>query len=66
MVVDLDARPTKLRRLGKIGPEHATVTKPSQVKSHVDKARENKMKSIIVLVERGGSTRFVGLKLEES
>ncbi len=50
----------------KIGPEHAAVTKPSQVKSHVDKARENKMKSIIVLVERGGSTRFVGLKLEES
>jgi serine protease Do len=50
----------------KIGPEHAPVTKPSQVKSHVDKARENKMKSIIVLVERGGSTRFVGLKLEES
>ena len=50
----------------KIGPEHATVTKPSEVKSHVDKARENKMKSIIVLVERGGSTRFVGLKLEES
>ena len=50
----------------KIGPEHAPVTKPSQVKSHVDKARENRMKSIIVLVERGGSTRFVGLKLEES
>jgi len=50
----------------KIGPEHASVTKPSQVKSHVDKARENKMKSIIILVERGGNTRFVGLKLEKS
>ena len=50
----------------KIGPEHAPVTNPSQVKSHVDKARENKMKSIIILLERGGSTRFVGLKLEES
>ncbi|NQU70560.1 MAG: PDZ domain-containing protein, partial [Rhodospirillales bacterium] len=50
----------------KIGPEHAPVTKPSQVKSHVEKARKNKMKSIIILLERGGSTRFVGLKLEES
>jgi serine protease Do len=50
----------------KIGPEHAQVTEPSQVKIQVEKARESKMKSIIILVERGGSTRFVGLKLEES
>ena len=50
----------------KIGSQHAPVTEPSQVKSHVDKAREAKMKTIIVLVEREGATRFIGLKLDAS
>ncbi len=50
----------------KIGPEHAPVTRPAQVQSHVEKAEKSKMKTIILLVEREGSTRFIGLKLEKS
>jgi serine protease Do len=58
-----DIRPGDVIR--KIGPEQSAVTKPSQVVEHVDKARESKMKTILVLVERDGNQRFVAIKVEK-
>jgi serine protease Do len=58
-----DIRPGDLIR--KIGPEQSAVTKPSQVVEHVDKAREAKVKTILVLVERDGNQRFIAIKVEK-
>ena len=37
---------------------------PAQVKSKIEKARKNNMKTILFLFEREGNPRFVALKLE--
>jgi serine protease Do len=58
-----DIRPGDVIR--KIGPDQNSVTKPSQVVEQVDKAREAKMKTILVLVERDGNQRFVAIKVEK-
>jgi serine protease Do len=58
-----DIRPGDVIR--KIGPDQNSVTKPSQVVEQVDKAREAKMKTILVLVERDGNQRFDAIKVEK-
>lgn len=57
-------RPGDLIR--KIGPNQRKVSRPSQVKSQVDKAVEAKMKSILMLVETGGNQRFVAVQVGKS
>lgn len=54
-------RPGDLIR--KIGPSQRKVSRPSQVKTQVDKAVEAKMKSILMLVETGGNQRFVAVQV---
>ncbi len=49
----------------KIGPDHEVVRTPVQVKTKIDQARKNKMKSILFLFEREGNPRFVALRLDE-
>ena len=49
----------------KIGPDQKPVVTPSQVKKQVDKARKAKMKTILILVEREGSQRFVAINVEK-
>ena len=54
-------RPGDLIR--KIGPNQRRVSRPSQVKTQVDNAVKNKMKSILMLVETGGNQRFVAVQV---
>ncbi len=48
----------------KIGPDHDAVKNPAQVKSKIETARKNNMKTILFLFERDGNPRFVAFKLE--
>ncbi len=48
----------------KIGPNHARVASPAQVKSEIDKAVEAKRKSVLMLVESDEKQRFVAIRVE--
>ncbi len=48
----------------KIGPNHARVASPAQVKAEIDKAVEAKRKSILMLVESDQNQRFVAIRVE--
>ncbi len=50
----------------KIGPEQKRVNSPDQVKSKVESARKAKLKSLLFLIERGGDSRFVALRLTKA
>jgi serine protease Do len=47
----------------KIGPNQEAVASPAQVRERVDKAREDKLKSVLFLFERDGNSRFVALRV---
>ncbi|NKB19666.1 MAG: Do family serine endopeptidase [Alphaproteobacteria bacterium] len=50
----------------KIGPEQKQVESPAQVKDKVESARKAKLKSLLFLIERGGDSRFVALRLSKA
>ncbi len=50
----------------KIGPEQKPVSSPAQVLSKVESARKAKLKSLLFLIERGGDSRFVALRLSKA
>ena len=58
---DKQIRPGDIIR--NIGPAQSRVTSPAEVKAHVDKARRSPMRTVLVLVEREGSQRFVAIKI---
>ncbi len=58
---DKQIRPGDIIR--KIGPAQSSVTNPSEVKLQVEKARKSSGSTILVLVEREGSQRFVAIKI---
>ena len=47
----------------KIGPDQEIVTSPSQVQAKVTQARKAKLNTILVLIETGGTQRFVALNI---
>lgn len=47
----------------KIGPDQAVVTSPSQVQKKVQQAIKAKLNTILVLIETGGTQRFVALNI---
>ena len=49
--------------LRKIGPEQEAVTSPAQVRKKVDEAKKAKLNTILVLIEIGGTQRFVALNI---
>ena len=49
----------------KIGPEQESVSSPAQVHAKVESARKAKLKSLLFLIERGGDSRFVALRLSK-
>ena len=49
----------------KVGHEHVSVKRPSQVRKLVEDARKANRKTIIVLVEREGGRRFVPIKIDK-
>jgi len=50
----------------KIGPDQKPVSSPAQVKNKVESARKAKLKSLLFLIERGGDSRFVALRLSKA
>ena len=50
----------------KIGLEQERVSTPSQVRAHVDRVRQAKLKSLLFFIERGGNSRFVALRLSKA
>ena len=49
--------------LRKIGPDQEAVTSPAQVRKKVDEAKKAKLNTILVLIEIGGTQRFVALNI---
>ena len=47
----------------KIGPDQAIVTSPAQVENKVQQAIKAKLNTILVLIETGGTQRFVALNI---
>jgi len=50
----------------KMGPEQERVSSPAQVQEKVKRARKAKAKSLLFLIESGGDTRFVALRLSKA
>lgn len=48
----------------KVGPNHARVASPAEVKAEIDKAVKERRKSVLMLVESGDNQRFVVLRME--
>jgi serine protease Do len=48
----------------KIGPNQEVVASPAQIVEKVEKARKDKLKSVLFLFEREGNSRFVALRVE--
>ena len=49
----------------KIGPDQAIVTSPTQVEKKVQQAIKAKLNTILVLIETGGTQRFVALNISK-
>ncbi len=49
----------------KIGPDQEAVTRPDQVQKKVAEAKKANLKTILVLIEIGGTQRFVALNIEK-
>ena len=47
----------------KIGPDQEVVTSPAQVQAKVKQAQKAKLNTILVLIETGGTQRFVALNI---
>lgn len=47
----------------KIGPDQEAVSSPEQVRRKVEEARKANLKTILVLIEAGGTQRFVALNI---
>ena len=47
----------------KIGPDQEVVTSPAQVEAKVKQAQKAKLNTILVLIETGGTQRFVALNI---
>ena len=49
----------------KIGPDQVVVVSPGQVKKLVEAAVKARTETILILIEAGGSQRFVALNIEK-
>ena len=72
VVTDVDAAgPAAEKRIPagaivrKIGPDQEAVTRPDQVQQKVAEAKKANLKTILVLIEVGGTQRFVALNIEK-
>ena len=48
----------------KIGPDQEVVTSPAQVQQKINQAKKAKLNTILVLIESGGTQRFVALNIK--
>ena len=58
---DKHIRPGDIIR--RVGPAQSKVASPAEVKTQIDRARESPMRTVLVLLEREGSQRFVAIGL---
>ena len=49
----------------KIGPDQVAVTSADQVRKKIEEAKAAKLKTILVLIEVGGTQRFVALNIDK-